>query len=135
MSNLFQVYLRLRPPTPGISRSRRFLSVEQPANEHDHAMHITLDPPTERRRAVEKFGFTRVLEEHASQLDVLQATQVLGLIEGVLAPEGGPGTDALVATLGVTGSGKVGRQLKRREEKRRKEKRREQASIWAKAKN
>lgn len=29
------------------------------------------------------------------------------MVEGVLAPKGGEGTDAVVATLGVTGSGKV----------------------------
>lgn len=32
---------------------------------------------------------------------------MLPLVEGVLGPQGGEGRDALLATLGVTGSGKV----------------------------
>jgi hypothetical protein len=109
---LFQVYLRLRPapavnhsyPTP--TTPERFLTVE--SAEDAPPTHITLNPPNDnRRRAVEKFAFTKVFEEHASQLDLFQGTGVLPLVEGVLGPHGGEGRDGLLATLGVTGSGKV----------------------------
>ncbi|KAI1415513.1 kinesin [Hypoxylon sp. FL1857] len=105
-ANLFQVYLRLRPPQAGNSGAERFLLVEDPA-EHDAPTHITLNPPNDRRRAIEKFAFTQVFEEDATQLDLFQGTRVLPLVEGVLAPHGGDGTDGLLATLGVTGSGKT----------------------------
>lgn len=112
--NLFEVYLRLRPPPPGAAAAERILTVEEPETSEERqqreatgASHITLNPPTDRRRAIEKFGFTRVFEEEASQLDVFHCAEVVPLVEGVLAPAGGEGTDAMVATLGVTGSGKV----------------------------
>ena len=106
--NLFQVFLRLRPPQAGSSQSaERFLAVEPPAKEHTAPTHVTLNPPNDRRRAIEKFAFTQVFEEDATQLDVFHCTGVIPLVEGVLAPHGGEGTDALLATLGVTGSGKV----------------------------
>ena len=127
-SPLFEVYLRLRPPPlnlqshatqnlyPQLPSStsnaspERFLTVEPPsptsARESDApATHITIHPPSEsRKRAVEKFGFTRVFEEQTSQLDVLEGIGARTLIEGVLDE----GRDGLLATLGVTGSGKVG---------------------------
>jgi hypothetical protein len=115
-SALFQVYLRLRPPPasnnlyPALPTGERFLIVEQAKeDEQDSApTHITLNPPNDnRRRAVEKFAFTKVFEESASQLDVFEGTGVIPLIEGVLGPNGGEGRDGLLATLGVTGSGKV----------------------------
>ncbi|KAI8962946.1 kinesin [Daldinia sp. FL1419] len=105
-ANLFQVYLRLRPPQAGNLGAERFLLVEDPA-EHEAPTHITLNPPNDRRRAIEKFAFTRVFEEDSTQLDLFQGTKVLPLVEGVLAPHGGDGTDGLLATLGVTGSGKT----------------------------
>lgn len=105
-SNLFQVYLRLRPAAPGTSAPDRFLSVECDEGE-EHPSHIILNPPNDRKRSTEKFAFTQVFEEDATQLDIFQCTGVAPLIEGVLAPHGGDGTDALLATLGVTGSGKV----------------------------
>ncbi|OAA65677.1 kinesin family protein [Niveomyces insectorum RCEF 264] len=106
--NLFQVYLRLRPPQAGAAAADRFLEVEPPATDAPSTAptHIRLNPPNDRRRAIEKFCFTRVFEEEASQLDVFHSTGVVPLVEGVLAPHGGEGTDALLATLGVTGSGK-----------------------------
>ncbi|KAI8288304.1 hypothetical protein K4K60_011228 [Colletotrichum sp. SAR11_57] len=104
-ANLFQVYLRLRPPPAGVASSDRFLSVEEPA-DGSHPTHITLNPPNDRKRSTEKFAFTKVLEEDATQLDVFHSTGIASLVEGVLAPHGGHGTDALIATLGVTGSGK-----------------------------
>ena len=106
-ANLFQVYLRLRPtPATGSTNAERFLLVEEP-EEDEAPTQITLNPPNDRRRAVEKFAFTRVFEEDATQLDLFQGTRVLPLLEGVLSPHGGDGTDGLLATLGVTGSGKV----------------------------
>ena len=66
--------------------------------------HITLHPPSEsRKRAVEKFAFTKVFEEETTQLDVFRETGIVSLVEGVIDE----GRDGLLATLGVTGSGKV----------------------------
>ena len=114
--NLFQVYLRLRPPQAGAVSTEPFITVEPPASRDSSSTsstaptaptHITLNPPNDRRRAIEKFAFTQVFEEDATQLDVFHCTNVVPLVEGVLAPHGGDGTDALLATLGVSGSGKV----------------------------
>ena len=104
-SSLFEVYLRLR--LPATANSERFLEVEN--GELDFPTHITIKPPASdsRKRAVERFAFTRVFEEKAAQLDIFQGTGVLPLIEGVLGSERKEGRDALLATLGVTGSGKV----------------------------
>ncbi|KAH6970997.1 P-loop containing nucleoside triphosphate hydrolase protein [Ilyonectria sp. MPI-CAGE-AT-0026] len=104
--NLFEVYLRLRPPPHGNANPERILDVEAPETD-SHPTHITLNPPTDRRRAIEKFAFTQVFQEDASQLDVFHSLEIASLVEGVLAPQGGEGTDAVVATLGVTGSGKT----------------------------
>ena len=66
--------------------------------------HITIHPPSDsRKRAVEKFAFTKVFEEEASQLKLFQGTGAIPLVGGVL----NEGRDGLIATLGVTGSGKV----------------------------
>ena len=105
-ANLFQVYLRLRPPQAGASTAERFLTVED-SESGSAPTHITLNPPNDRRRAIEKFAFTQVFQEDTTQLDIFHCTRVVPLVEGVLAPHGGEGTDALLATLGVTGSGKV----------------------------
>jgi len=102
-SSLFDVFLRLRPSNvPNV----RFLTVEE--SESTHPTHITIKPPTtdNRKRAVERFAFTRVFEENARQTDLLKGTGVVPLIEGVLGANG-HGRDGLLATLGVTGSGKV----------------------------
>jgi hypothetical protein len=117
-TSLFQVYLRLRPPTsqqPGAS-VERYLIVEPPdappaTNGSENAStepaaptHITLQPPNDsRKRAVEKFAFTKVFEENSSQLDLLQGTGMVSLVKGALRE----GRDGLVATLGCSGSGKV----------------------------
>jgi hypothetical protein len=115
-SALFDVYLRLRPPPtpnqlyPSLATPERFLAVEQPQNAGENVAptHITLNPPNDnRRRAVEKFAFTKVFEEDASQLDLFHGTGVISLVEGVLGPQRAEARDGLVATLGVTGSGKV----------------------------
>ncbi|EHA52766.1 hypothetical protein MCOR27_002627 [Pyricularia oryzae] len=108
--NLFKVFLRLRPPPAGVAPSERFLTVEPQSSDSTSSTptHVTLTPPSNaRKHATEKYCFTQVLEEDASQLDVFQGTGVIPLIEGVLGPNGGDGTDALLATLGVTGAGKT----------------------------
>ncbi|KAH6718609.1 P-loop containing nucleoside triphosphate hydrolase protein [Leptodontidium sp. MPI-SDFR-AT-0119] len=105
-ASLFEVYLRLRPPPAGQPTADRFLTVEE-TSEDAAPTHITLNPPNDnRRRAIEKFAFTEVFEEESTQLDLFQGTGVLPLVEGVLGPQGSEGRDALLATLGVTGSGK-----------------------------
>lgn len=105
---LFDVYLRLRPST-AVDRER-FLDVEQPEDSQQRAAtHITIKPPASdnRKRAIEKFAFTQVFEEQAGQREIFESTGVVPLIEGVLGAKGREGRDGLVATLGVTGSGKV----------------------------
>jgi len=104
--SLFDVFLRLRPPHTS-SSDERFLDLDESSN--DYSTHITIKPPTNdfRKRAVEKFAFTRVFEDTATQLDVFDGAHILSLVEEVLGQEGKDGKDSLVATLGVTGSGKV----------------------------
>jgi len=104
-ASLFDVYLRLRPSL--IPNAERFLDIE--ARDDNFPKHITIKPPStdHRKRAVEKFAFTRVFEENASQLDLFTGTGILPLIQGVLAADGQAARDGLLATLGVTGSGKV----------------------------
>ncbi|MCJ1385903.1 hypothetical protein MMC17_009027 [Xylographa soralifera] len=117
-TSLFQVYLRLRPPPgtpasqpaqqsfyPQLNLAERFLTVEPPEQDSldGSRTHITLQPPSDsRKRAVEKFAFTKVFEEDTSQLDIFKGTGVIPLVEGTI----GEGRDGLLATLGVTGSGK-----------------------------
>lgn len=104
------------------NESDRFLNVEPPEASQEEtdivlpgSTHITLQPPNDtRKRAVERFGFTKVFEEAASQLDVFHDTGMEPIIRGVLKEN----RDGLVATLGVTGSGKVcSRILQRRDNK------------------
>lgn len=104
---LFDVYLRLRPSST--TSNERFLDVEQPTTADQAPTHITIKPPANdpRKRAVERFAFTQVFEEHAGQRELFEGTGVLPLLEGVLGKEGREGRDGLLATLGVTGSGKV----------------------------
>ncbi|KAK3076800.1 hypothetical protein LTS18_012025, partial [Coniosporium uncinatum] len=104
-SSLFEVYLRLRPSLQ--QGAERFLDVEE--REPDVPKHITIKPPASdhRKRAVERFAFTRVFEKSAAQLDVFKGIGAIPLIEGVLGAENKEGRDGLLATLGVTGSGKV----------------------------
>ncbi|KAL8693772.1 MAG: hypothetical protein Q9218_001468 [Villophora microphyllina] len=116
-TSLFQVYLRLRPPPsplvqltpqslyPTLPPPERYLTVEPPLQDAQDGMptHITIHPPSDsRKRAVEKFAFTKVFQEEAAQLDIFKGTGVVPLVEGVLDE----GRDGLLATLGVTGSGK-----------------------------
>ncbi|RKF80876.1 Kinesin-like motor protein 9 [Golovinomyces cichoracearum] len=113
-SALFQVFLRLRPPhstlVPNkcLSSPERILSVEEPSSPSTSPSYVTLIPPNDnRRRAVEKFAFTHIFKEEANQLDVFHGTGVLPLIEGALGINEHEGRDGLLATLGVTGSGKT----------------------------
>ncbi|KIW23907.1 uncharacterized protein PV07_12069 [Cladophialophora immunda] len=111
-TSLFQVYLRLRPPFQlSQSRPEPWLIVEPPSAvaERDEnvgnsfSSHITLQPPNDsRKRAIERFGFTKVFQEEAAQLDIFDESGVADTIKSVLQT----GRDGLVATLGVTGSGK-----------------------------
>jgi hypothetical protein len=103
-SALFDVFLRLRPSH---SANARFLTVED--GEGNHPTHITIKPPTNdnRKRAIERFAFTRVFEENAHQKELFNSTGVVPMIQGVLGAPGHHGRDGLLATLGVTGSGKV----------------------------
>ena len=102
---LFDVYLRLRPSS-AVDRER-FLDIEQ--LQDSAPTHITIKPPATdyRKRAIEKFAFTRVFEEHAGQRELFESTGAVQLVEGVLGAKGREGRDGLLATLGVTGSGKV----------------------------
>ena len=117
-TSLFQVYLRLRPPPsplvqltqqslyPLLPPPERYLTVEPPdeIEQGGKSTHITIRPPSDsRKRAVEKFAFTKVFEEESGQLEIFKETGVIPLVEGVI----GEGRDGLLATLGVTGSGKV----------------------------
>lgn len=103
-TSLFEVYLRLRPSTK--PEAERFLDVEEAELAPTH---ITVRPPLtdSRKRAVERFAFTRVFEEDAAQLDLFRDIGILPMLEGVLGAQGREGRDGLLATLGVTGSGKV----------------------------
>ena len=107
-TSLFDVYLRLRPSFA--PNAERFLEVEENDDDNKKPTHITTHPPQsekQRKRAIEKFAFTRVFEEEESQLDVFHGTGLGSIVQGVLGQEGREGRDGLIATLGVTGSGKV----------------------------
>lgn len=90
-----------------------WLLVEQPSQESvaaetsstkPYATHITLQPPNDsRKRAIERFGFTKIFHEAASQVEVFDEIGAMENIHNVLKT----GRDGLIATLGVTGSGKV----------------------------
>ncbi|KAK4570318.1 hypothetical protein LTR86_002398 [Recurvomyces mirabilis] len=108
-TSLFDVFLRLRPSSA--VDKERFLDVEQAestATGTQAPTHITIHPPANdnRKRAVEKFAFTSVFEEHVGQREIFESTGIVPIVEGVLGGQGREGRDGLVATLGVTGSGK-----------------------------
>jgi hypothetical protein len=122
-TSLFQVYLRLRPPTenlPSKEQSEQWLIVEPPVqatvNEENTTMplistHVTLQPPNDsRKRAVERFNFTKIFQEGATQLGVFEETGALNAVRSLITEE----RDGLLATLGVTGSGKVPASLQRK---------------------
>ena len=116
-TSLFQVYLRLRPPTEnGLPKlhSEQWLIVEPPSPrvpEDENIItpsvskHVTMQPPNDsRKRAVERFSFTKIFQEESTQLDIFEETGAVHTVKGLLHE----GRDGLIATLGVTGSGKVG---------------------------
>ncbi|KAF2859299.1 P-loop containing nucleoside triphosphate hydrolase protein [Piedraia hortae CBS 480.64] len=112
-TTLFNVYLRLRPAAAG--EKERFLDVDE-ASEHGEApTHITIKPPADdkRRRAVERFAFTRVFDEYVGQREIFEQCGLLSQVEGVLGPSGREGRDGLVATLGVTGHTMLGSKSQR----------------------
>ena len=110
-TSLFQVYLRLRPAMTPRS-NEEWLLVEPPTRneseeteETPHSTHIMLQPPNDsRKRAIERFSFTKVFQESASQLELFQET---GAADNIVKSVLQSGRDGLIATLGVTGSGKV----------------------------
>lgn len=103
---LFDVYLRLRPSY--VPNAERFLDVESSV-DGQYPTHITIKPPANdhRKRAIEKFEFTKVFQENAAQTDLFRNTGIPEIIQGVLGEGRAQGRDGLLATLGVTGSGKV----------------------------
>ena len=106
----FQVYLRLRPPHADSSHDDPFLTVLPPsptASDEDiesgTKAQVTIHPPSNHRsQKIETFSFTEVCEESCGQADVFKKI-VAPILTGVLKD----GRDGLLATLGVTGSGKV----------------------------
>jgi hypothetical protein len=107
-TQVFDVFLRLRPSPIGNADTERYLHVEPTADPDKTPQFVTIQPPTNdhRKRAVEQFAFTKIFQESASQLDLFDGTGVLSLIDGILGADG-KSRDGLLATLGVTGSGKV----------------------------
>ena len=119
-TSLFQVYLRLRPAlqnqVPKAQEPEPWLLVEPPSlpttpveetPKASVSTHVILQPPSDsRKRAVERFGFTKVFQEESTQLDIFESTGTVQLVKNILSN----GRDGLVATLGVTGSGKVRKQ-------------------------
>lgn len=93
----FHIFLRLRPSSPQSSvLQTRFLSTS-PGHSH-----VYVTPPLGySSRTVDKYTFSRVFDESCEQLDVFKET-VLPLVSDVVH-----GRDGMLATLGVTGSGKV----------------------------
>lgn len=114
-TSLFQVYLRLRPPIQPQQpkpKDEPWLIVEPaspPTSQTEQSntsfpTHIRLQPPNDsRKRAIERFGFTKIFQEEATQLNIFDETGTADTVKTVLQA----GRDGLVATLGVTGSGKV----------------------------
>lgn len=126
---LFDVFLRLRPAH---THNERFLQVQENDNEDELPTHITINPPTNdtRRKAVETFEFTGVFEEAARQRDVFDSTGILPLLEGVMGEPGKQGRDGLLATLGVSGSGKVCLRKKEEGKGREEERRGEESATF-----
>ncbi|KAF3158883.1 hypothetical protein TWF106_001122 [Orbilia oligospora] len=109
----FQVYLRLRPPYQQSlrkSNGENFLTALPPvpmaSGENIECMtrtQVTIHPPSNHRsQKIETFSFTEVFDETCGQNDVFGRV-VAPILEGVLQD----GRDGMLATLGVTGSGKT----------------------------
>ncbi|KAK6333884.1 hypothetical protein TWF730_004066 [Orbilia blumenaviensis] len=112
----FQVYLRLRPPihqstTTTANEDTSFLTVIPPIPtfpvddevDNETKTQVTIHPPSNHRsQKIETFSFTEVFDEACGQAAVFGKI-VSPILEGVLKD----GRDGLLATLGVTGSGKT----------------------------
>ncbi|KAK6356660.1 hypothetical protein TWF718_001000 [Orbilia javanica] len=109
----FQVFLRLRPPyhqSPTSPNEGRFLTVLPPIPtdsdediEHETRTQVTLHPPPNHRsQKIDTFSFTEVFDETCGQAEIFGRT-VVPILDGVLRD----GRDGMLATLGVTGSGKT----------------------------
>jgi len=111
LSHLFDVYLRLRPATTLTLTTAPFLSVT-PGEPSVYCVPPTLPSQKKKRtKGVEKFRFTHIFDEQTSQRKVFEQTVLPLLSETV------KGRDGLLATLGVTGSGKTHTVLGNREQK------------------
>lgn len=100
-ARLFEVFLRLRPSSPQSTISESRFLATTPGHS---CVYVTPPPSAERSRsrAIEKFSFTRIFDEQSGQREVFEET-VLPLLEDAVVR----GRDGTLATLGVTGSGKV----------------------------
>ncbi|KAK6531633.1 hypothetical protein TWF694_002812 [Orbilia ellipsospora] len=109
-SHAFQVFLRLRPPHSNSSIEEPFLTVLPPsptASDEDiesgTKTQVTIHPPSNHRsQKIETFSFTEVFEEASNQADIFKH-----IVAPILTPVIKDGRDGMLATLGVTGSGKT----------------------------
>lgn len=99
-SHLFDVYLRLRPATASTVGEAPFLKYT-PGEPHIHCIPQASFPQRKRSKGIEKFSFTHIFDESSTQRDVFTEVTVPLLAETV------KGRDGMLATLGVTGSGKT----------------------------
>ncbi|KAF8437386.1 P-loop containing nucleoside triphosphate hydrolase protein [Kalaharituber pfeilii] len=138
-SIVFDVFLRLRPPSHRCLGNPRFLSTiptepfhvyaTQPPtisllnfvttghrknenlNESNTSQPAVPQVPTSRSsRTIEKFSFAEIFPEASTQLEVFERTVLpllVDLVKGGNGPDGRTGKDGLLATLGITGSGKT----------------------------
>ncbi|RPA87423.1 P-loop containing nucleoside triphosphate hydrolase protein [Ascobolus immersus RN42] len=97
-AHLFDVFLRLRPSTN--STDAPFLQYK-PGQPQVSCTPTGTDPSRKRSRGIEKFSFTQVFDERCKQRDVFTDVALPLLAEVV------KGHDGMLATLGVTGSGKT----------------------------
>ncbi|EPS40012.1 hypothetical protein H072_6191 [Dactylellina haptotyla CBS 200.50] len=106
----FQVFLRLRPPHSNSILDEPFLTVLPPsltASDDDietgTKTQVTIHPPSHHRsQKIETFSFTEVIDESCGQGDVFGR-----IVAPILTPVLQDGRDGMLATLGVTGSGKT----------------------------
>ncbi|KAI5813865.1 P-loop containing nucleoside triphosphate hydrolase protein [Pyronema omphalodes] len=96
----FQIYLRLRPSTATNPRDKEFLTNGGNNFNRINATSILCTPPTGARGKADKYTFTSVFPSSAGQMEVF-TTAVAPLVQDALH-----GRDGMLATLGVTGSGK-----------------------------
>lgn len=97
-THLFDVYLRLRPSE---STDAPFLTYKPGRQPQVSCTPTGTDPSRKRSRGIERFSFTKVFDESCRQRDVFTDVALPLLAEVV------KGRDGMLATLGVTGSGKT----------------------------